>query len=747
MATDLLTAFEQFGRLRSLSAEERELELRVLAERDAALAAELERLLRADGADSACFLDRPVADLGTEEIEPTPERIGPYRVERELGRGAFGTVFLAERDGPARQRAAVKLLHGFRGARQTVRRFEREMRALTEIEDPGVARLLDAGLTADGVPYIATEHVDGERIDRYCRRARPPLSLRLRLVAEVCRAVHHAHQKSIVHRDIKPSNVLIGEVRGRPAPRVIDFGVAKLLEAGDEDITVEASVVGTPGFMSPEQRAGEPVDARSDVYALGVLLACVLSGGECRPGEAQSAAALIANYHGPRRADLTWIVKRATQPARADRFPSAAHMAEELERVIRGRTLLSRKTSPLLAMRLYTRRHPLTATMLALLVILAGLLTMRVAMTNQNLDRLVRSQSDLIAQTTGIVTSQLSAYTGTTETRAALIDGLLRSAQALKADHPEDPSIDIAIAQLLGASGDLAYETGELKRAREIREDVARRAAELAARGALDVDRTRWYAESVVKCGDMELHERDFLGALQRYEEALAIQHRATAVEPAHLGLLDDISWSWDRIGAVHHLFEGMSERYAEKVGKRLETARHLYALDPSRMLSVYNLADAEVNAHRLFTEQGRHDEPEAHAHLQRATALAERLVAAEPARVAFVALLLNCLLAESAVALQRDDFETAHAKANAALRHADALLSEAPHRIEAQHEALGVLMHCVRVYADDPARSVPEDLLTRIRLAMEQLPDGDRVFERRYEALLKSLAESPDRR
>lgn len=747
MEEDLRTAFDVFDELRAMAAEDRLAALARLGAERPRLARTVQEMLRADDDGSEWLLDHAVAtvapDVGPEVV---PDRVGPYRVVRELGRGTFGRVFLAERDAPFRQTVALKLLQPFRGSRRTIERFRREMRVLAEMEDPGVARLLDAGVTEEGTPYFATEFIDGPPIDLYCRERGLSPAQRLALIAQVCDAVHHAHQRSIVHRDVKPSNVLVGEVRGESHVRVIDFGIAKLLDpAESEEVTLDGGIVGTPGFMSPEQRAGEAVDARSDVYAIGMLLAVTLTGRRLAPVGAPGGPGerLIAEYAGPRRRDLAHIVHRATHADREQRFPSAAHMGEEIRRVIEGRPLVSRPASPLVALMLYARGHPITAAALVLLIGLAGLLTVRVALTNQKLERLIGSQSELIARTTGIVTRQLGAYTGTAETRAALIDELLRSAEALKARHPRDPSIDVAIAQLLGASGDLAYEAGQFQRARATREEVARRAAGLAAQGALDLERLRWYAEAVVKCGDMEIHSGDLGEALRRYEEALAIQQRIAAAAPEHLGVLDDISWSWDRISATRHRSGGLTERVADEVLKRLETARDLYARDPSRTLSVYNLADAELNVYRLFVHQGRHDEPQADLRLETARTLAEQLTAADPRRLAFAALLQNCLMEESGRALLRQDFVTAHAKAEAARRMAEQTFAEAPGRTEARYELITALMRQVRVCAADPSSNIPEELIARLRDALDGLSPDDRVFAS-FETLMRELGREP---
>ena len=194
--------------------------------------AEVLRLLHAHRREG--FLESPpplpggaLDDRGVPEPRP-PERVGPWRIVRLLGRGGMGTVYLAERaDGQFEQRAAVKLIH--RAAPGIIRRFLEERRILALLEHPGIARLLEGGVTADGLPYFAMELIEGEPLTQYCDQHVLPVARRLDLVAQVCDAVSYAHQHLVIHRDLKPSNILV-TADGRP--KLLDFGIAKLLATG-----------------------------------------------------------------------------------------------------------------------------------------------------------------------------------------------------------------------------------------------------------------------------------------------------------------------------------------------------------------------------------------------------------------------------------------------------------------------------------------------------------------------------------
>jgi serine/threonine protein kinase len=244
--------------------------------RDEELRREVESLLlRYDARDT-----RDVRGVVRGEQPPAhEERIGPYRVHHEIGRGGMGVVYVAQmEEGPLRRRVAIKVLKRGLDTQDILARFDRERQILAALNHPGIARLYDAGQTADGLPYLVMEHVEGIPIDRYCDRNRLHIRDRLELFRAVCDAVHHAHQNLVVHRDIKPSNILV-----TPAgPKLLDFGIAKLV---NPDLSLVAGPptepelrVMTPEYASPEQVRGETIGTASDIYSLGVLLYELVTG-------------------------------------------------------------------------------------------------------------------------------------------------------------------------------------------------------------------------------------------------------------------------------------------------------------------------------------------------------------------------------------------------------------------------------------------------------------------------------------
>ncbi|RZA20632.1 MAG: serine/threonine protein kinase [Lysobacteraceae bacterium] len=368
--------------LLELPEESRNEHLAALRREDAALAAELEKLLALEEGD-ADFLAEPVVEMPN-GARPGA-RIGPYRLDRLVGEGGMGQVWLAARaDGLYERKVALKLLRPGLADPKLRQRFDREREILARFAHPYIARLLDAGIDRDGQPYLALEYVDGEPLTSYCQSRQLGIAARIDLFRQVCDAVSHAHANLIVHRDLKPSNILVtpaGHVR------LLDFGIAKLLDV--EPLPVEATRTGvrtfTLHYAAPEQIRGEPVTTMTDVYSLGVVLyelltgskpyrlkrqtdaeweEAILAGEPMRPSIAAARACEEAvRPYSPARlgrelsGDLDNITLKALGKRPEQRYVSAEAMSQDLLCYLRGRPVLARGESIRYRARKYLHRH------------------------------------------------------------------------------------------------------------------------------------------------------------------------------------------------------------------------------------------------------------------------------------------------------------------------------------------------------------------------------------------------------
>ncbi len=326
-----------------------------------------------------------------------PERIGPYHLLAELGSGGFGSVWLASRADLGARRVALKVLHATDDPDQVARRFAAERGALDRMDHPGIARLLDAGRTDDGLPFLVMEHVPGTTLQDHARANGLSLRARLELFATVCDAVQHAHQHGVIHRDLSRGNVLVTEIDGRPCPKVIDFGIARAIGGAAGSGTLAGQALGTLAWMSPEQLQGDlaAIDVRTDVFALGVQLYELLTDQlPASPGpdlaafqrqvleeepEPPSRRVLAQGPAGRRRAarlrgDLDAIAGKALRRDRAQRYGSAAELGADVRRHLQHLPVQARPPSRADRLQKLLRRHrgPLAAAAALAFTLLGG---------------------------------------------------------------------------------------------------------------------------------------------------------------------------------------------------------------------------------------------------------------------------------------------------------------------------------------------------------------------------------------
>src|SRR5580692_11064207 len=464
----------------------------------------------------ASSLEEPVKTLPQDSAVGT--KIGPYALIRHLGTGGIGAVYLVERmAGGALQRSALKVLAPHSAGQGFVERFRREQHILATLDHPNITRMLDAGLTERGQPYLVMEYVDGLHLDAYCDDRKLGIAERLQLFLRVCDAVAYAHRNLVVHLDLKPSNIL---VTADGTAKLLDFGTSKLIQP---DCRPTTTVMATPAYASPEQLRNEAVTTSCDVYALGAILFELLAGS--RPGNKASAASMIerailereperltaaitpaaaerrglsqSRLHQMLKGDLATIVQKCLRPRVKDRYPSIDLLAADIQRYLSGRPVLARPQTTLYWLGKFVRRNRAAVTASVLVVVA---LVATVAYAGWRQEQAVREgQRALRMQTFMYRLFKLanSSYTGKQE---FTVPEFLELGIKLLPDYIKNPA-DLREAQMSLAES--MYENGDLDSSQKLFEQIigsARAAGDVGA----EAEAEAFYGDIAYQKGRMD---------------------------------------------------------------------------------------------------------------------------------------------------------------------------------------------------------------------------------------------------
>jgi serine/threonine-protein kinase len=516
---------------------------------DAEMRVRVSALLAAHAETEELLLDIPVISvidaLRREEQTMPPEaligtRVGAFRLLRRLGQGGMATVFLAEREGADfKQHVAVKLLRRGLHSAFEQRLFLRERRTLATLSHPDIARLIDGGVTDAGIPYLVMDYIDGVPITHYAAAKGLTLRARLDLFQRVCRAVDAAHRQLVVHRDIKPSNIL---VTASGDARLLDFGIAKLLDDNTEDTDADGSFGGlTPGYAAPEQYSGRCISTATDVYALGVLLHELLLGERPDPlrGGPPSLRAIQADpvrwtipaspsaMCSALRGDLDSLLLKALAAEPERRYASAGALADDIQRHLRKEPIVARAPTTAYRLQKFAQRHRGGVSTVAVLT-LAVLTSLTTALWQTRIARIetLRAQSQTqVAQREAQRASavrellvELFENESPGGARAQLPDTdtlLQRGAERARSELAETPALQVEMLVTIGRVYD---QLSQYDKARPLLTQA------LATARQLPPEEFDILIDALAQLGQLELSQSHYGQALPLLDEALALQ-------------------------------------------------------------------------------------------------------------------------------------------------------------------------------------------------------------------------------
>jgi tetratricopeptide (TPR) repeat protein len=559
--------------------------------------------------------------------------IGRYQLLQRIGEGGMGQVWLAEQREPVRRRVALKLIKAGMNTREVIARFESERQALALMDHPAIAKVLDAGSTPQGAPYFVMEYVAGIPITTYCDSHRLRILERLELFMRVCEGVQHAHQKAIIHRDLKPSNILVTEVDGHPAPKIIDFGVAKALTqklTANTMFTRIGTLVGTPEYMSPEQAlsSGEDIDTRTDVYSLVIVLYELLAGAppiELRQIAFDEFLRRLREEDSPKpsarlrmqdpvaltetarkrqtdppalakqlRGDLDSIALKALEKDRARRYGSPSDFAADIGRHLRNEAVLAVPPSIAYRTRKFARRYRgalITACAFSLVLLAAAVISVRQSIRANREAAVAQAvndflQNDLLAQASS---ANQFGPAAKPDPDLKVRTALDRAASRIGGKFERQPEVEASIRDTIGQTyGELAFypeARKQLERALDLRRRV------LGAKHPLTL-------KTMNRLGRILYLQGNYPQAAALHSQTLEIQR--TVLGPEHLDTISSMN------NLANDLVEQGKYEQAEVLFKQaLETLRRVLGPEkPDTIKPMNNLA-------RVYFLQGKYTEAE----------------------------------------------------------------------------------------------------------------------------------------
>lgn len=609
---------------------------------DSFLAQDAERLEKfASGSDSSADHDAANTNTG--------RRLGAYELVRELGRGGMGTVWLARRaDERFEQEVAVKLLKRGTDTEEVLSRFRAERRIVGRLEHPGIARLFDAGESDDGLPYFVMEYVaGGESLTHFAEERALSIPARLELFRKVCAAVQFAHQNLIVHRDLKPGNIL---VTADGEPKLLDFGIARLLEPGDDGTAAALAETAadhrrlTPAYASPEQVRGEPITTASDIYALGAVLYELLTResphrfARERPtpaelmrviaeGEPRRPSLAAANDETRRRlrGDLDNIVLRALAREPARRYANASGLGDDLQRHLSGRPVRARADTLRYRMAKFVGRNKVAVTAGALLAVA---LVFGIAATAWQAHRAERRFAEVRGLTNSVlfeIHDAIRDLPGSTAARQIIVNRALEYLDRLAREAGGDSALQLELADAYLRVGDVqgkpyTANLGDSAGALRSYTEAIEIATPLVGAGGVDPSKARRIeSEAYESLGGVQSRLRRWEDATDSHRRALALRTTLLQTDPEHAekwqrGIVADYIGLGDAVVNANRFqpAPGYQQVALDHYRRALPIGETLVANHPKSEADAHWLAKTCSRIATVLSEMGAADDPEA---------------------------------------------------------------------------------------------------------------------------------------
>jgi tetratricopeptide (TPR) repeat protein len=579
-----------------------------VARTDDAMAEELRRMLDAHAQRTSLLDGAALAALhAASRSLPEGYPVGAYRIEKRLDTGGMGVVYLATRsDGSFERKAAIKVMRGDRIDPQFLNRFYRERKILAQLDHPHIASILDAGETSDGDPYFVMEYVDGMTITEFCRRHALSEDRRLELFLQVCDALRHAHRRLTVHRDLKPDNVL---VTAAGAVKLLDFGIAKLIESPDGEAEMASALILTPEYSSPEQIEGGPVTTATDVFALGILLYELISGKHPfrqRGQQSHEVMRAICEDDPPHLAGELYAIAATALRKRAEwRYPSVEQLADDVRNYRRGWPVSAKGDGRAYRLKKFARRQwmPLTAAALVMLSLAAGMIAADIQAKHAEQARAVaeqeRANSDRQRQIAEQARREAMAQHDIAEART-------REAElAQKIDRQRYQDIrSLASSLLFDLNDGIRDLAGSTTARRLIIAKVQRQLEVLNADGGHDPGLQRDLAACYERMGELQVDparpdKNDAATALGSYRKAVLLRRNIAQSAGASAQDRADLAMSIARLGegelrAGDAQHAAASLNSAREIAKTASSARTIGLIDERRCTILFGAGDSQ---------------------------------------------------------------------------------------------------------------------------------------------------------